>query len=234
MLLGVGERGVLLGVGRQDPAWSPSRWAAAKSPRSDRRDVEVPDLVARVSRTIRTTRFSALPYWFGPNTMPIGQPLSSAVRYASAARLSCPPRWRRRPPPPTAPRSRGRAGGSRPGLVPSPARPASRVLAAPVVAQPLGGGLEAAAVEREGGGEPGRQLRRVHVPSLVVAALEGPAHEPQVVGPGPDRRRCRPAARWWSRRTGVRRCRPRRPASRPWRGRRRDGPGFWWAAAMPQ
>ena len=58
--------------------------------------------------------------------------------------------------------------------------PASTFL---IVAQPLGGCLEAATVEREGGGEPRRQLRGVRVPSLVVAALERPAHESEMGAP---------------------------------------------------
>ena len=47
---------------------SPSRWAAAKSPRSCEVTFRSSIWWRSVSRVILTTRFSALPYWFAVST----------------------------------------------------------------------------------------------------------------------------------------------------------------------
>ena len=110
------------------------------------------------------------------------------------------------------------------------------VLPLDVVAQPGGRGVEPAAVERERRGVPGRQLGRVQVPALVVAALQGPADEAQVVAP----RGAAPASRAPTGRTLVDPSERRTPvpaAAACMTALAWSAAGcsrLWWAAAMPQ
>ena len=53
-----------------------------------------------------------------------------------------------------------------------------------IVPQSLGRSVEALTVERISREVAGWQLRRMHVPTLVIAALEGTAHQPRVQAPG--------------------------------------------------
>ena len=175
MDLGVGERGVLLGVGRQHLRLVAVGVRGGEVTAQRGRDVEVADLVD-AGCPARSGRRGSPPCRTGwlQEQCPSPDPRADACE-VEAAHLGRVDR--------AAVDAAEHVPGQRPGrrrLV-GDRRP-RRGRRTPRAGRARGG--EALAVERVRRGVPRRQLGRVQVPALVVAVLEAPAHQAVVVGPG--------------------------------------------------
>ena len=189
MQLGVGERGVLLGVGRQHRGLVAGDVRVGELAAQRRRHVEVADLVARRVPDDPDDAVLRLAVLVGSQHRCPADP-SAGRRQSDSGPRSSPsraPRPRRRR------RSPARGARTRPARGPWPARRRSRPRRARRrPASRSSADAEALAVERVRRGVPRRQLGRVQVPALVEAALQRAADQPVVVrprGPRPRRRR---------------------------------------------